>query len=159
MNEIILKYASIYELDPLMVLAIIKVESQGNPHVTRFEPNYKYFYRVDEFAKKLSPPATFDTERVHQQTSWGLMQIMGAVAREHGFTGHIPQLLDPDTNISYGCKHLARVRRAGYSDLDQIAAYNAGIARKMITGIYVNQGYVTKVLYALEKLKNTPSIT
>lgn len=156
-SSYVLKHATSFSLDPQMVLAIIQVESQGNPFVTRYEPAFKYFYRPDEYAKKLKPPTTFETERIHQQTSWGLMQIMGAVAREHGFIDHMPQLLDQETNILYGCKHLNRVRRAGYSDLDQIAAYNAGVARKLITGIYINQAYVNKVVHAWDMIRNRPS--
>lgn len=153
-SNIIHKYSEENSLDPLMVMAIIQVESGGFQFATRFEPGWKYWHQIDQFCKLTKPPITFDTERTHQQTSWGLMQIMGSVAREHGFDGHLPQLCDPELNIKYGCKHLKRLRRASYTDLDQIAAYNAGSAKKLANGVYVNQSYVNKVAEQWNKLKS-----
>lgn len=147
------KYAQEYQLDPLMVLAIIQVESAGITWATRFEPGWKYFHRTDHFCKITRPPITEQTERAHQQTSWGLMQVMGSVAREHAFVGTLPELCQPELGIKYGCAQLKRVKRNGYSEYDQIAAYNAGSAKKTNLGIYVNQNYVTKVVEQWNRLK------
>jgi len=50
--------------------------------------------------------ASILTELLGQQTSWGLMQIMGATARERGFRGWLTELCDPATNLEWGCRHL-----------------------------------------------------
>jgi soluble lytic murein transglycosylase-like protein len=157
--DLVKKYAEEFKVDPLIAQAIIHVESAENTYATRFEPNWKYFHQIDRFCKTVSPPITFDTERVHQQMSWGLMQVMGSVAREHAFSGHLTMLCEPEYGIKYGCKQLARVRRASYTDLDQIAAYNAGSAKKLTNGLYVNQTYVNKVVEKWNLLKNQKQLT
>jgi len=58
------------------------------------------------------------TEAYARSFSWGLMQVMGAVAREEGFTGtSLAELCDPATGIDAGCKHLANIfKRVGDVD-------------------------------------------
>lgn len=69
---------------------------------------------------------TEKTERIHQATSWGLMQVMGAVARELGFDGPMPQLCDPHYGIKYGAKKLSQLlTKHGPAPL-ALSAYNAG---------------------------------
>ena len=47
------------------------------------------------------------TEFNAQCTSRGLMQVMGAVARERGFVGQfLTELCDPETGIEYGVRQL-----------------------------------------------------
>ena len=95
------------------------------------------------------------TERQDQMTSWGLMQVMGAVARELGHTGPLSDLLDPPTGLFYGCLHLRRFRAKYDIWPDVIAAYNAGSPRRVAgqIGPYVNQSYVDKVLAAWNNLE------
>jgi hypothetical protein len=70
--------ASDYKLNTFLVAAIVVVESGGGTHKTRFEPTYPYLYGVEKYAKILQ--ITQETEKVHQMTSWGLMQVMGSTA-------------------------------------------------------------------------------
>ena len=137
--------APIHNLDPLLVSAIIQVESSGNKWSTRYEPLWHYFKDIDAWSRKIIPHTTVNTEMIHQQTSWGLMQVMGSVARELGFDGHLPELTQARINILLGCKQLVRVNRPGYIVDDQIAAYNAGSARRSANGLLENQSYVDKV--------------
>lgn len=90
---------------------------------------------------------TIDTERISQMISWGLMQIMGSVARESGFhDGVLCKLIWPNANLDIGCKLIRRIFDR-YADIDKVvAAYNAGSARYDENGAFVNQDYVDKVM-------------
>jgi len=140
-----------FNVDPDLVVAIATIESGIYPLATRFEPNWKYFWRTKEFAKSLG--ITEATERVHQATSWGCLQVMGAVARELGFTDQLPALCTPDNGIRMGCKKLARLSEKYENEEAIIAAYNAGSARRLPGGKWENQDYVTKVSERLRKLR------
>ena len=138
-----------YELPPDLVAAIVSVESSGDRFAIRVEPGYRWLwdvkrnrpFRVTAAVAKLrvAPenfPATSgmsrNTEWIGQQTSWGLMQVMGAVARGQGFKGHFPALCDPLEGLHAGCRHLARLRdqhfdQAGWAGV--VDAYNDGNPR------------------------------
>lgn len=45
-------------------------------------------------------------ESEHRQTLWGLMAISGEFARVHQFSGSLPDLLNPQTNLRTGCRIL-----------------------------------------------------
>jgi soluble lytic murein transglycosylase-like protein len=142
---IIRDQAKLLNLDPELIGAIIEVESSGNEWATRFEPQFLYLKTPGVFAGKLG--ITESTERTHQKTSWGLMQIMGAVARELGFAEHLTQLCVPETNILYGCRKVAQLMARYNGAVDKVvAAYNAGSAKQTVEGLFINQEYVDKVL-------------
>lgn len=144
MKEIIIKKANKYRLPPQLVRAIIKVESSNNNYAIRYEKNYRWLYKPEKFAGALQ---TLDTEKYMQKCSLGLMQVMGAVAREHGCDDtFLSKLFDPEINLEYGCKYLSILKRRFGDMTDCIAAYNAGSPRKLDDGSYVNQKYVDRVL-------------
>lgn len=153
MDALIAKKAAEFAVEPELVQAIIEVESGGMPYTTRFEPDWRYLLKPELYAQLLR--ITIPTETMLQQFSWGLMQIMGAVARELGFRGHLTQLCDPETNLHYGCKKLAMLAHRYPNTSDVIAAYNAGHPR-MVQGKYDNQGYVDKVYAAWERHSGPP---
>ena len=130
-----------------LVYAICQVESSLNPTATRYEPHFRWLVGDNE---AMSP-----SERHDQMTSWGLMQVMGSVARELGHTGPLTDLLHPPTGLFYGCLHLRRFRAKYDLWPDVIAAYNAGSPRRVAgqIGPYVNQSYVDKVLRAWNNLE------
>ena len=138
-----------FDLPWELIEALATTESALNPWALRYEPQYKYLYLLDD-RSQLSP-----TERVGQMCSWGLMQVMGAVAREHGFRGYFPQLCDPIVGLRYGCLHVTKFRAKYGQWSDVIAAYNAGSPRREPNnpGAYVNQFYVNKVLTAWNALE------
>lgn len=132
-------------LETDLVEAIVRVESSGIPWAWNPEPAYRYVYDVraqrpfrkltSEEASAKRPPADFfplagdpDQEWWAQQASWGLMQVMGALARELGFRGpYLTQLVDPATNLAYGCRQLALLMTWAEGDLRKaVGAYNAG---------------------------------
>lgn len=118
-----------------LIYAICLTESSGNEFAIRHEAHYRWV-----LGDNLTPG-----EYIGQKTSWGLMQVMGAVAREYGFTDQFPALWDPATGIKYGTKHLKRLYAKHGKWPQTIAAYNAGTPQ-LIDGKFKNQGYVNKVL-------------
>lgn len=131
-------------LEPNLVLAIIKRESDFQQYAMRYEPAFKYFWDPEGFSRKVR--VSIETERIGQATSWGLMQIMGAVAREYYFTRPFGLLFEPETNIEYGCRHLKTFFTRYGNIQDAVASYNAGSPRLASDGKLVNQPYVDFVL-------------
>jgi hypothetical protein len=130
-------HSDVFRLPINLVKAICQIESSFNPWAFRYEPAYKYI-----LGDKLTMT---DTERFGQKCSWGLMQVMGGVARELDYQGPFPQLCEPDIGVRYGCRHLAKFYCRWPNWEDAIASYNAGAPRKLATGEYYNQHYVNKV--------------
>lgn len=108
-----------------LVLAIIWQESEGDPSAFRYEHGYRWLWNVKTDApfRRMTVDEIFSAKPPHdfpylavgagqewtaQRCSWGLMQIMGAAARERRFKAHfIPELIhDTHANIEYGIKHL-----------------------------------------------------
>jgi len=155
-----------YNVAPGFIRAIMVVESDAQECAWRTEVAYRYLWNVhsDSPFRSLKPeeinnekaPADFpylpsigsrNTEWMGQQASWGPMQIMGAVAREHGFRGYFPELCGV-IGVQYGTLHLSKLMsrffdKHGYAGV--AAAYNAGSVR-FSGGHFENQGYVDKVL-------------
>ena len=105
------------------------------------------------------PPADFralegdpDQEWWGQQASWGLMQIMGAVARELGFAGlYLPALCDPALNLTYGCQKLQLELEWAKGDVRAaLAAYNGGRAGNAPGGPLRTAAYAEKVLASVD---------
>lgn len=119
------------------VLAVCMVESGCRPWAYRYEPHYKWL--VGEPAN-LTP-----SERIGQMISWGLMQVMGGVAREHAFVGSFPELCDPQVGLKYGMLHLRKFWAKYQTWPETIVSYNAGHPVKK-EGQFVNQLYLDKVL-------------
>lgn len=144
--NIITKEAGNLGIDRDLVGAMIMCESSGMRSAARFEPKFNYLYSPDAFAARLG--ITRVTEEVFQKTSWGYMQVMGAVARELGFENMLPELISPILGIRFGCMKLKKLLdKYGYiRPEDAVAAYNAGSPRRHRDGGYVNQRYVTKVM-------------
>jgi len=117
------------------VYAICMTESSGNEFAIRHEPKYRWI-----FGNNLSLGETLG-----QKTSWGLCQVMGAVAREYGLTDQFSVLWDPAINLNYGIQHLKRLKAKHGTWPHAISAYNAGTPI-VVDGKYKNQGYVDKVL-------------
>ena len=132
-------------LDPELVLALVQVESGGNQWAWNPEPHYRYvvdcrtglpFRKLTrEEASSKTPPVDFprlagdrDQEWWGQQASWGLMQVMGAVAREQGFRGdYLTELCEAHINLRIGCQVLSKnLFWAGGSAVKALGAYNAG---------------------------------
>lgn len=127
-----------------IVTAVVQTESAFQPWSIRYEPGYSYLHPPDG---DFTP-----TERNAQKTSYGVMQVMGAVAREYGHRGWLTELCDPPVGLEYGCRHLAAYFKRYRNWSEAIAAYNAGSPRRTESGELVNQEYVNKVLMAADTL-------
>lgn len=134
-----------YNINPDTLLALCSVESSLDTWAHNPEPQYRYLWdvRLGKPFRALTageiisekPPTDFhslagdaDQEWWNQQASWGLMQVMGAVAREHGFVGsYLTRLCDPAVGLEFGCRHLsANLRWANGNYTQALAAYNGG---------------------------------
>ena len=140
-----------YKLDPTLVASIIWTESRGDPCAARYEPKWRYLFNTTQYANNMN--ITHQTEIELQKFSYGLMQVMGSVAREMGFSDELPRLYDIDINLEYGCKKLAQLRdRFPHDFTDMISAYNQGGPYKTPGGFYRNQTYVDKVMGYFKEL-------
>lgn len=149
-EDIIIKSAESFRLDANLIRSIISTESSGITTATRFEPNWHYFNNVQSFADKLGIPR--EEEEKKQATSWGLMQVMGGVARDLGFTDDISMLLVPDIGIFYGSKKLRQLFDR-YGDEDKVvSAYNQGSPKEK-NGMFLNQRYCDRVYTFLRQYR------
>jgi len=119
-------------------------ESRWDPDAVREEPGFYRRYVVPNLTTRRQK-----REQWQLATSWGLLQVMGQVARERGFTGkYIPQLLDPSLGLYYGCKHLIWSQERGDGSWSQaLAAYNGGLGGNRVTGKLRRQPYVDEVIH------------
>jgi len=69
--------ASAHGLDPALVCEVVEQESAWDADAIRYEPAFRTRY--------VAPLELPPTEEIARSISWGLMQVMGQVAREHGF--------------------------------------------------------------------------
>lgn len=117
---LILEYAIRRGLDPALIKAIVKWESNFKPYLKTPESRGRF--------------------------SYGLMQILDQTARTV-FGIYDPRILfDPRTNIHYGTKYMASLKKRYPDNIkDQIASYNAGSPKFDLWGRYINQNYVDKV--------------
>ncbi len=134
-------------VDTRLVLAIISQESDGDKTAWNPEPRYPWLWdvRQDKPFRKLTdaeyaskePPGDFpylagdrDQEWWGQQASWGLMQVMGAAAREQHFRGkYLPELVsDPYLDLEFGIKHLWNYafQKGNRSTVDALNRWNGG---------------------------------
>lgn len=139
------------DVDTDLVCAIVGVESSWNVWAVRYEPLYAYLETPDEWAHKAGVDTP--TEIINQKMSWGLMQVMGGVARQYGFTKVLSMLCDPALGLQFGIEHLkSKIRLYGACENDVISAYNAGAPLKK-DGKYKNQDYVDDVSAKLRDLR------
>jgi len=122
-EDIIASAAKQNRLDPNLIKAFIRTESNWMPNAERAEPQIK-------------------------DKSYGLMQVLLGTARSVANNSSITptQLKQPTLNILIGSKYI-RMQMDKYSFDDAISAYNAGrpLYSSLPTRRYVNQDYVNKV--------------
>lgn len=111
---LILSIAGEFELDPQLVSAVVLQESGGRPFAMRYEQAFFIRYvrdvPIDQMKGFIPDPrlVSLATERSLRAHSFGLMQMMGQVAREFGFKRlDLGDLLDPTINLKLGC-HILR---------------------------------------------------
>jgi hypothetical protein len=159
----VIKAAHDHGLDPDLLVALVLTESGGDQWAYNPEQRYIYFWDVKLWKpfRKISatesaseyPPGDFptligdrDQEWWAQQASWGILQVMGAVAREHGYRGPwLTKLNDLETGLLYGCLVMKKLLQWSGGVTDQaLAAYNGGRSGNARPP-YRNAEYVAKV--------------
>lgn len=100
--------------------AVIEQESNWDIWAIRYEPGFYEHY--------VKPMNLSRSEANARSTSWGLMQVMGEVARELMFGGpFLSQLCDPDFGIEFGCRKLsALLGEVGNNIHAALLRYNGG---------------------------------
>ena len=107
-------------LDPALVCAVVEQESAWDACAIRYEPGFR--------ARYVAPLGLPPTEEIARSISWGLLQVMGQVAREHGFQEKfLSALCDPATGLEIGCAVLAaKLAVADGNLLRGLALWNGG---------------------------------
>jgi soluble lytic murein transglycosylase-like protein len=113
-----------FALDPAIVCAVVEQESAWNTFALRFEPAF--------FAKYVASLYTNNkvtaSEAYARGFSWGLMQVMGQVARETGYDApYLSAICDPQQGLAIGCKVLRKKFDATAGDTTRaLLAWNGG---------------------------------
>ena len=116
--------AKAHQLDPALVCAVVEQESAWSQWAMRYEPAF--------FARYVAPQYTANkfsaSEAYGRAFSWGLMQIMGEVAREFGYAGaFLANLCDPVVGLEFGCRKLGKcLENAGGDVTKALLAWNGG---------------------------------
>jgi soluble lytic murein transglycosylase-like protein len=135
--QLAISIAKDHSLDPALVCAIIEQESGWNPWAIRYEPEFMAKYVAPLYTNnKISA-----TEAFARSFSWGLMQVMGQVARENGYSGQfLAGLCDPNQGVTLGCKVLTgKLSKASGDIAKGLQLWNGG----------GNPNYATQVMSRL----------
>lgn len=152
--DTILATGAAFNVDWRLVYGIAYAESSFRPLACRYESSWPDRWLVKPIVHAKTLGQTVETEIIHQKCSWGMMQVMGAVARELGFNGYLTQLCEPAMGIHWGTKKLQQVLvKYPESITDAISAYNAGHPRRQPDGKYLNEGYIRRVMQGVEEAK------
>jgi soluble lytic murein transglycosylase-like protein len=113
-----------YGLEPALVKALCEQESNWNPWAVRYEPAFYTKYVVPS----LEVGHFGSTEGRARAISWGLMQVLGQVAREYGFGGpFLSELCDPAVGLDIGCKYFSVLMGKTSNDVDAaLVRWNGG---------------------------------
>lgn len=118
-------------LGACVLAGLVAQESAGDTWATRPEPLYKWLFGDDSHERpRLKLPSLrrlVKLDLYEQRISFGLCQVMGAVAREHGWDGWLTELCRPEIGLEYGARHLAWcLKRAGGDLAGGLLKYNGG---------------------------------
>lgn len=105
-------------LDSAWICAVIEQESGWKPNAFRYEPAFQMRYVA---GLGLDPAETYK-----RSCSYGLLQIMGQVARELSFHGDLDGLFDPQTNLEYGCRHFRNKLNHAADTHEALQHWNGG---------------------------------
>lgn len=114
------KVAAEFSLDPNLVEAVAHQESAFRTDAFRFEPAF-----YERYLKHL--PEYRDAIPRRVSSSYGLLQVLFATARDYGYIGEPEELFQPAVGIKWGCYILSQLIRWADRDLTKaLGAYNGG---------------------------------
>lgn len=117
-----------------LVLAIIKVKSNGNVHAW--------------LPGSVHPTDAGNPESAGLVSRWGPMLVLGEDARALGFEESFPRLCDAYLGVDYGCRWLAHLRKLYHADHGWhgvVAAYDTAKLRCAGGGGWTTQALVNAV--------------
>lgn len=117
--------ARAHDLPPEIVCAVIEQESGWDRWAARYEPAFYQRY----IEPLLAGSGSFDETEAHMRAfSWGLMQVIGQVAREHRFSASsLAQLCEPGAGLEIGCRVLAAKLAAAEGNIPRaLLLWNGG---------------------------------
>jgi soluble lytic murein transglycosylase-like protein len=120
---------------PELVCAIVEQESSWDPWALRYEPAFYTRYVEPQLARGV---IASEGEARARAFSWGLMQVMGQVAREHGCAAaSLATLCDPAASLAIGCRVFAAKLATAEGNVEHaLELWNGG----------ANPDYATQVL-------------
>jgi soluble lytic murein transglycosylase-like protein len=135
--------AEAHALWPEVVCAIVEQESSWNPWALRYEPAFYEKYIAPQLARGNIADLTESRARAF---SWGLMQVMGQAAREHGFNGaSLAALCDPAAGIEIGCRVFAAKLAAAEGNVARaLLLWNGGGNQDYPAAVLVRAGHYTQ---------------
>lgn len=142
-NALITATATVYGLDPWLVMALAYKESSLHADAFRYEPGFWERYLKNN-------PAYAEAIPRRVSSSYGLMQVMFPTAVEHGHAGEPEELFVPATNLRFGCAILKSLLAWAEDDETKaLGAYNAGKGNATSS---TAKAYATDVLNIRRKL-------
>jgi hypothetical protein len=155
--------AALHGLEPILLEAQALHESAGRPWVIRYEKTWAWFVRDKDGSVRDPGPregmnasslAVLDSlEITAQKTSFGLLQVMGAVARELGYRGSLWAIREkPEIGLDLGANKFSQLLHRHGNTRDALAAYNAGSGN-----LAAGYGYADAIQEAAEAIREATS--
>jgi soluble lytic murein transglycosylase-like protein len=133
-----------FSIPPALVCAVIEQESKWDPWAVRYEKAFQEKYISPLIARGVLKTfgASGHTEAVLRSCSFGLMQVMGQVAREHGFLGaFLSEVCDPERAVELGCSHLAgKLEKANGNAAQALQLWNGGTNPRYAAEVLARMG-------------------
>lgn len=126
-----------YGLDPVLVQAVIRVESAGGTQLYRFEPG---------IYNRLSGVRN-EQERRMLSSSHGIMHVLGITAKAKGV--HWSELYNDETSLETGVSILAKCKEQGKTNYRMLACYNTGSTKQSAAA----DKYYSKVMSQYRRLQ------
>ncbi len=140
------KYADKYKIEPALIKAFIKQESNFKQYSIRHE---KHLKTNESYSNNI--PKKYKNDK-YAYSSVGCTQILYGTARWQGFRGTPEELFIFENCIKYSCKYIRYLIKRFWMIEKVIASYNMGSPRTyynktLKTNIFKNQfNYVNPVL-------------
>ena len=94
--------------------------------------------------------SNFDPRLTGRGTTIGLMQIKHPTAQAMGFTGTAQDLLEPETNLEWGMRYLARAHRLAKGDIcGTVMRYQGGLQATRMSAAAIPYCGKVKTLMAM----------
>ena len=129
-----------YGIELELLLAMIYQESGGDEAALRYEVAWRYFWNPKADDGLYSKDWTIEQNRTHawnvlgstefhsQSFGWGLLQVMGSVARELGLKGYLAKMCDPSIGLKMGLLHMQKKMRQAKGDVRRALEFYNGSA-------------------------------